>query len=136
MVKVRLNEPLQIGVLADPEHSPLWPRIEALLEPAARRGGVPVLEQYEDVWAVFYRGVLIAAATTRYLPDERIAEVVLVGGRDHKLWLKPLDDKITAWATLGGLKAVRAYGRPGWKRALGWKVIGEKDGFVAYERTL
>ena len=126
-----------IGIVPDPLNDPDWPQIEAFLEPAAKRCGVPFLEENEEVWVV-YDGPLEAAATAR-LTVEDFGEIVLVGGRDSSRWLGPLDWKIGGWMRREGKKRVRAYGRKGWKRQLGklgWQVIGEREGVTAYERAL
>ena len=128
-----------IGIIPEPEKHPDWPTIKAFLEPAAKRGGVPILEQHEEVWEVEDGGEIIAAATARILPAEKIGEVVLVGGVDHKRWIGALDWKLGCWLRMEGMTAMRAYGRKGWQRelqGLGWRVIGEEDKIVAYEKAL
>lgn len=124
-----------IGIVPDPEGHPDWPQIEAFLTPAAERGGVPVLEAGEVVWAV-YDGALVGAATARLTVDG-FGEVVLVGGRGCRRWIHELDDKIGSAMRDAGMKAVRAYGRNGWARILkDWTVIGDLAGGTGYERAL
>lgn len=89
----------------------------------------------ELLWAVFEDGRPIAAATARVTTD-RTVEVILVGGSGFRKWLKPLDELIGAWARDEGATSLRACGRSGWARVLGWKVLGSENGFVAYERDL
>lgn len=128
-----------IGITPNPVEHPHWPQIRAYLEPAAKRGGVPVLEQHEEVWTAYEDGDLIGAATARILPSELIGEVVLVGGKDREKWIKGLNWLLGCWFRMEGMKRMRAYGRKGWKReleAMGWKVIGEEQNVVAYERAL
>lgn len=128
---------MRIGVVPNPEGWEHWEDAKALLEPAARRGGVPILEENELVFAVMDGG-LLAAATAR-LTVERIAEVILVGGRDCDRWLAELDNVIGACASAAGATELRAIGRRGWLKKLsrlGWDVTGEQDGFVAYARPL
>ena len=128
-----------IGILPDPEHHQDWPVIKAMLEPAAKRGGVPILEQHEEVWVAAENGALMAAATGRILPEDGIGEVVLVGGIERERWLSELSGLMACWFRDEGMKAMRAYGRKGWKRELeriGWRAIGEQDGVTAYERAL
>lgn len=124
-----------IGILPDAEHTPAWPHIRSLLEPAVKRGDREMLRPHELVWVVLDGTEIIAAATTRLTKDDT-AEVLFVGGRDHKRWLKPLDDTIAAWARDEGAKAVRAFGRKGWVRVLGWDVLGTDEGSTIYERRL
>lgn len=129
---------MNIGIVPDPTHANDWPQIKALLEPAAKRGGVLVLEEHEEVWTV-YDGELLAAATARILPEDRIGEIVLVGGRDRKQWLAALAEKLGQWFALEGMTAMRAYGRKGWKRELemlGWHVIGQEGKTTGFERVL
>lgn len=126
---------LDIGIYPKPQHSPYWNDIVAFLEPAVAQGDRPMLLDHELVWTVHERGKLLAAATTRVTKDG-IAEVMFVGGRDFRRWLKPLDDMIAAWARAEGMRAVRAYGRRGWVKVLGWDVLGVDDGSTVYERRL
>lgn len=127
---------MNIGVLADPQNDPLWPAIEYYLEPAAKRGGVPVLDENEVLWLVMDGGELLAAATARLTVDD-FGEVVLVGGKDHHRWIHQLDCAIGDWMRREGMKAVRAYGRKGWVKVLrNWAVIGTEQNIAGYEREL
>ena len=118
-----------------------WPfditdEIERLLQPAANLAD-GVIER-GPAWTVFtvHDGAeLIAAANVRRTVDG-IAEVVLVGGTRFREWLRPLDDTIGKWARDEGCTALRAFGRKGWAKVLGWQVIGRESGMVGYERAL
>jgi hypothetical protein len=124
-----------IGIISDPLRHPDWPAIKAFLEPAAKRGRVPVLEPGEQVWAI-YDPDLIGAATARPTVDG-FGEVVLVGGIEHQRWIGQLDELIGRWLRLEGMSSVRAYGRKGWRKVLkGWAMIGESEGVTGYERQL
>ena len=128
---------MNIGIVRNPFLHPDWQQIKRLLEPAAKRGGVPILEPHEEVWAVYGDG-LEAAATAR-LTTENFGEVILVGGKRPERWLEQLDQMIGAWMQREGKAYVRAYGRRGWTRQLarlGWRVIGEENGVTGYERAL
>ena len=126
---------MRIGVIADPLKHPDWPKIKAFLEPAARRGGVPILEENEAVWAI-YDPWPVGAATAR-ITAEGFGEIVLVGGRDYRRWIHQLDWLIGAAMRREGMKSVRAYGRKGWIRVLkNWTVIGSEGDAVGYERRL
>lgn len=126
---------MNIGIIADPERHTDWQQIKAYLEPAAERGGVPVLEPHEVVWAV-YAPTLTGAATTR-LTKDGFGEVILVGGSDHRRWIHQLDDMVGRWMRDEGMTAVRAYGRKGWRRVLkGWEAIGMEGNAVGFERAL
>lgn len=127
---------LLVGIWPDAQHSPSWPGIEALLRPAADRGGVAIEHGPGwHVWTVHRNGELIAAANVRRTVDDAV-EVVLVGGCGFREWLGPLDARIGEWARDEGATCLRAYGRSGWARVLGWRVIGRKHGFTGYERLL
>lgn len=125
-----------IGVVPDPEQSVCWETVKRYLTLAAERGPVPLLTEHNLVWIIALGGELVGAATTRLCPEDGFAEVLLVGGTGYQEWLKPLDDEIASWARREGMTAVRAYGRPGWKRVLGWDVLGEDQGSTVYERRL
>lgn len=127
---------MNIGVIPDPENHRDWGAIKALLEPAARRGGVPVLEANELVWAV-YDGPQLKGAATARLTHEGFGEVVLVGGSDAREWIHQLDWLLCSWMRREGMKSIRAYGRKGWVRVLqGWAVIGSDGEALGYEKTL
>lgn len=129
---------MNIGIVPDPLKYHHWPKIKAMLEPAAKRGGVPILEAGELVWTAEDEGEVVGAATAR-LTTAKIGEVVLVGGIERKRWIEGLDSLLTQWFGLEGMTAMRAFGRKGWKReleAMGWRVIGEEQGVTAYEKVL
>lgn len=119
-----------VGILPDAEHSPAWPHIRSLLEPAAKRAELPVLSDGEQVWIVTDDAEVIAAGTTR-LTDEW-AEIVLTGGREHRRWARMAMERICDWARDEGKRAVRIYGRRGWKRVHGLLAIDE----TTFERAL
>lgn len=126
---------LTIGVYPDAKNSRYWPKIVDFLQPAVDQGDRPMLLEHELVWTVHDGPELLAAATTRITRDG-FAEVMFVGGRDYRRWLRPLDDMIAAWASDEGMSAVRAYGRRGWVRVLGWDVLSVDGGSTIYERRL
>lgn len=127
---------LTIGIWPDADKSPVWNEVVRLLEPAAKFGGCEVdLSDHAECWTVHDGGELIGAATVRLCVDGQ-ANVHLVGGRDAREWIRPLDQMIGEWARLEGCNRLTASGRRGWKRVLGWDVVGERDGMTAYERRL
>ena len=125
---------LCIGILPNPTAALAWPDIAALLQPAADLADGIIALAGRQLWTA-YDGRLLAAATTRTTLDGW-AEVELVGGSEVRRWLKPLDATIAAWAADEGMTAIRAYGRAGWARLLGWDVLGIDDGSTVYERKL
>jgi hypothetical protein len=129
---------MEIGSVPDPLNWECWPQAEAFLEPARRLGGFDsVIDPDEALWAVIEDGELLGCATA-WLGDGFV-EVKLVGGRDHRRWVKQLDDMIGAAAKQAGAAWLQAMGRAGWRKslsALGWAVIGEADGMTIYRREL
>jgi hypothetical protein len=125
-----------IGIWPDVQHTREWDRIVPLLQAAADRGDGTIYLDGRQVWTCHDEcGNLLAAATTRTTLDGH-SEVELVGGHSFKRWLIPLRDKIEAWSRDEGMRAVRAYGRPGWAKVLGWQVLGVDSGSTVYERRL
>ena len=126
---------MRIGIIADPLTHPDWPAIERLLEPAAKRGGVPVWEPMFALWAVYEDG-LIAAATARLTADGH-GEVVLLGGKGFARWGAALDSAICGAMKQAGMRAVQVHGRKGWARIFrNYRIIGQRDGIMSYERSL
>lgn len=130
---------IHIGIISDPEQNPNWTDFQAFLEPARERGGLDtILGPDELLWAVFDGPKPIAAATTR-LTEDGSAEVILVGGIEHRRWIAELDRLIGACAREAGASRLRAGGRRGWVKTLcaqGWQCLGERGGFTIYERDL
>jgi hypothetical protein len=129
---------LIIGSVPNPREWPLWPQAEAFLEPARKLGGFEgVIDPDEALWAVMDGDELLGCATA-WLQGE-LCEVKLVGGRDHRRWVKQLDDAIGSAAAKAGATLMCAWGRAGWVktlRALGWDSSKLDDGSVAYTRRL
>jgi hypothetical protein len=121
---------MQIGWVPNPKSWERWPEAEALLKPAAARGDFKdVLDPDELLWAVLDGEELLAAATA-WLSTDGYVEVKLVGGRDHRRWLKQLDEEIGKAAREAGATRLIAIGRRGWLKsisALGWAKISETD---------
>jgi hypothetical protein len=128
-----------IGAVADPRQWDRWPEAEALLEPARKRGDFPsVLDDDELLFAVMDGDELLAVATA-WLSTDRIVEVKLIGGRDHRRWLKALDEAIGAEARQAGAVRMIGIGRAGWLRELrrmGWERIGAVEDHWLYARQL
>jgi hypothetical protein len=129
---------MNIGAVPAPLEWTHWKAAEALLEPARVLGGFEaVIEPDEALWAVMDGDKLLACATAWL--GEGFVEVKLVGGRDHRRWLKPLDDMIGAAAAEAGATRLTAWGRAGWTkilRAQGWESQKMTDGSTAYSRRL
>ncbi len=138
MERLGMAEPLVISWLPEPECHPLWSGIYALLEPAAKLGGVPVLEENDLVWIAIDGPTIIAAATTRLLKDGP-AELKHVGGGHMKDWFETFEAVLCAWALDCGADRFISRGRKGWGRLnapLGWAVTGNENGLILYEKVL
>jgi hypothetical protein len=129
---------VEIGSVPAPLEWAHWPEARAFLEPARQQGGfADVIEPDEALWAVMDGDELLACATAWL--GEGFVEIKLVGGRDHRRWLKELDTMIGCAAREAGATSLHAWGRRGWRKplaALGWAVIGEADGSTAYRREI
>ena len=129
---------LNIGSVPAPLEWKHWKAAEALLEPARVLGGFEaVIEPDEALWVVMDGDELLACATAWL--GEGFVEVKLVGGRDYRRWLKPLDDVIGRAAAEAGATRLLAWGRSGWVkilRAHGWENQKMTDGDMAYSRRL
>ena len=130
-----------IGIEPEPLTCGEWPQIERLLHGAAAVSPDPVelLDDGELLWTVRrFEGspvpvaCIVGVLTCRLVSDA--VEVGLVGGRDARGWAEPLTQMLCAWARDEGKPVLRAYGRRGWRKVLNWDAVGERDGFVAYER--
>jgi hypothetical protein len=128
---------VDVGIVSDPEASPYWADFKAFLGPAAARGGLDTLiGENELLWGVLAENEAIGAATARLIDGGKVAEVVLVGGRDFRRWIRELDDAIGRAARDAGATSMLATGRKGWARVLGWQLTGREGEMCRYERAL
>ena len=129
---------MQIGSVPAPLEWTHWKAAEAFLEPARKLGGfASAIEPDEALYAVLDGENLLGCATA-WLGDG-FCEVKLVGGRDHRRWIKQLDEVIGADAAEAGATRLTAWGRAGWVkilRAHGWESQKMSDGSTAYSRRL
>lgn len=130
---------MEIGYVPNPRDWERWPEAEALLEPARARGDFPsVLNGHEILFAVMDGEEMLAAATA-WLSTDAYAEVKLIGGRDHRRWLKQLDDTIGAAAREAGATRLLAIGRLGWWKTIkahGWEKLQPVEDHWLFERQL
>lgn len=130
---------LIIGAVADPLLWDRWPEAEAYLEPARARGDFPSCLGTNEALFVVLDGDELLAAATAWLSTDRYVEVKLIGGRDHRRWLKALDDVIGAAAVEAGATRLLAIGRLGWWKAIkpyGWEKLGSVEDHWLFERKL
>lgn len=117
---------------------PIIPQIEALLKPAADRGHCAIERGPGwHLWTVHMHGELVGAANVRRCTDASV-DVVLVGGRNAKEWIGPLDSRLGEWAVAEGATRMTARGRRGWARVLikqGWTAMTD-DHVTEYERLI
>ena len=129
---------MQIGSVPAPLEWTHWKAAEAFLEPARLLGGfASVIEPDEALYAVLDGENLLGCATAWL--GEGYVEVKLVGGRDHRRWIKQLDEVLGADAADAGATRLTAWGRAGWTRILrahGWDAMKMSDGSTAYSRRL
>jgi hypothetical protein len=67
-------------------------------------------------------GVIITHVSQR--PRAKVAEIVLLAGRNAKTWMPRAEEMIAAWARELGCVALEAAGRSGWERRMspcGWQ---------------
>lgn len=130
---------MQVGAVADPLNWDRWPEAEALLEPARARGDFArCLDPDEALFVAIEDGELLAAITA-WLSTEGYCEVKLIGGRDHRRWLKQMDETIGAAAKSAGASRLIGIGRKGWGKALrrlGWEQIGAVEDHFLFARAL
>jgi hypothetical protein len=111
-------------VCVDPERIyETWPHVEHLIRPAMIRSGemivLDVLRMLASrrflLWLIWDETEIVGAVVTE-LADTiagRICTIVSMGGKDRKRWLHLLD-----YARKEHCRAMRLYGRKGWKRVL------------------
>jgi hypothetical protein len=135
---------MQIRAIPNPTQWTRWEEAKALLEPARARGDfTDVIEPDEALFAVEGGDELLAVATAWLGTDNatgvRFCEVKLIGGRDHRRWLRALDCRIGAAAAEAGATRMIGIGRAGWSRILqrnGWVKCQPVDDHWLFEREL
>lgn len=138
MGRVGVAESLVISWLPEPENHPLWPDIYRMLEPAAKVGNCPVLEDNDLVWIAIKGKTIVGAHTCRLLTDGPL-EMVHTAGTGFREWFGPMEEALTDFARDCGAEKMISRGRKGWSRVnapYGWKTVGEEDGLLLFEKEL
>lgn len=110
-----------------------WSEIKPLIERALTRNnrGEYLPEDYLDgvksgdlqFWAHGDPFITIAATTIIQYPRLKVCEIILCGGAKIEEWINFPDNVIAPWAKSQGCDEIRAGGREGWARAIGWERI-------------
>lgn len=128
---------MEISFFPDAEQSEHWEAIKALLEPAARLGGIEAKEDGDLIWIAIEDGKVWAAFTVR-LTDR--LELRCAGGTRMREWVPLLDTALTAFARDTGKSKLHTRGRWGWKRfgdKLGWAFTGtDERGLPMFEKEV
>lgn len=105
---------------------PLWPKIKPLVEKALDRGFGEweagdilgfLLSRDMQLWAADDLSAVAVTQITVY-PRVKVCDVLLVGGSGLAEWKNT--KVIENWAREYGCSLMRAMGRRGWARAVGW----------------
>ncbi len=115
-------------VCVDPERTyEVWPHVERFIKPAMVRTGemfvsdiVRALAARRFLLWLAWDGKELCGAVVTELAETingRVCVIVAMGGKDRKRWLHLLE-QLEEYALLEGCRAMRLYGRKGWKRVL------------------
>lgn len=122
-----------VSYLPDHEKHPLWTEIRKLIALGVK-DGIATVEPGEHVWIAFEGTTLFAAGTV--ILDGDAAQLLAVGGFEHKRWLNEALEVAASWARSAGAKRMVMVGRKGWARAFaGWNVTPGKPEWT-YEKVL
>ena len=96
-----------------------------------------------QLWVVEHDEKIAAIAITSiitnedHFPDEKLLEVPFVAGHGMKHWLPDLYRTLKLYALSHGCNIMVGYGRLGWKRLIGFEIVGEIDpGVIVMARRL
>lgn len=130
---------MEVSYLPDAQKHPVWPAIEEMLRPAAKRYGGDVYDNDELVWIAYEGPTVFGAFTTLLCDDEAV--IRLGAGTRLMEWIDDSDAAVTEWARRNGASKVTIIGRRGWARfapRLGWASLPQpdEDGDSVYEKIL
>lgn len=127
---------LLTGHFPDPQNSPLWPGIEAMLLKASLDG--VAMWPYDELWVAIDNGVVIGAVTARGLRGGTV-EFLNIGGIRAREWTALIEAQICEWGRQNGATKAIAAGRKGWWshiQTMGWRIVGKDGKRVLYEKEL
>lgn len=125
----------------DPEKvNEVWPHVEPLLATAMLRSGemtmADMLSRLQDrrllLWLVWDGTEIVSALVTELAQtiSGKVCVIVAMGGKGRDRWLH-LTSQLEEFARAEGCRAMRLYGRRGWKRVMRdyreTRIILEKD---------
>lgn len=129
---------MEIVSLPEPTQHPAWGQIKALLEPAAKVGGIEPYEPGDVVWLAIEDGKVWAAMASRL--SFGTAEIRCVGGTRLTDWLPRWAAVFEEWARNCGADWLECRGRNGWARfadRFGWKFSHtDGAGLPVFEKEL
>lgn len=113
----------------------VWPHVEGYIVKALRSFEgcyepldilIALLKGERHLWvALDDKGVAAAVVCNRVQYPRCLAyNVMLVGGRDMRTWLKPMSDAIEDYARGIGCKHMEGGFRRGWAKAAGYREVG------------
>jgi hypothetical protein len=123
-------------VIARPEDAvPVWPQIETHIANALRSFDgcyhpidilADLLEKRRHLWLAGDDKGIAAAVVCNVVtyPRCRAYNVMLVGGRDMRSWLKPMCDALEEYARSIGCRHMEGGFRRGWAKAAGYREVG------------
>lgn len=129
---------IETGFLPDPHTWHLWNDTLALLDLAAKRGGIEPWADGDLLWIAIEDGQVIGAVTSRLTVDG-VAEVKNIAGVQIGKWLKQIDEQIEDWARCHACPLMVSRGRKGWipiVRKWGWQKVGEENSLTLFEKVL
>lgn len=126
-----------------------WPACGTwLLRGLQAAGDVPVLDTIDacregrkQLWIMgdIERSECLGAAVTQITVegDARFVDVIVLAGKDLRMWARGLADDLVAFAKAEGALSVRAAGREEWGRLFGdVRPVGSANGRTIFERAI
>ncbi len=103
----------------------IWPQVKAQLEKAldGSYSSYDILNYIKEnrmqLWISWNDGIEASFVTEVCdYPQMRVMRWVLAGGSNMESWLKPLTEKVEAWAKRNNCQRLEIVGRKGWTKVL------------------